>query len=301
MSYNNQRSFGGSPAPRPVLPSAHALNPVTEAMIENKRELKTYAVPGDKAVNSTINVRGVVLSVPHAALMVSHQYAITPDTAGAYPIRKLDSQYADNSYAVVYSGQVKPKWPKDPSFFYVPCYSRYVINKDGCIKNAENGEVVYQNINDEWILELVPDCPVNRLKKVSTFNFKLVAYGKLPPDFTDYGFGYYSHTFDVDAETGEAKWILEPRISVSNNLTSLKSECANINEFMSGYISDFNERKEVRSQIKSLKEGHPVRTKDFTIQMMGITPKEATTPEASAPAQPQAPSASTDFDAELSF
>lgn len=319
MSYNGGYNGGGNrggfqPKPRPVLPPEHELDPLIEAVIANKRELRNFAQPGNVASTAYIQINGKNIPVPLAAMMATHQYAVPYDHSNAYPIRKLNSQFPDNAYVVIYEGHTKPRWAQDESFWYIPTFSRYVINKDGHVKNAYNGRTVSENAYANWTTELVPDGPANMLRKVSSLNLSYLAMGVLPKDFTDYGFGTYSHKLWTDAEKNCITWVPLPKVQVKSSLSGAVIEQPNVQEFMKTFIKDFNEQKAAREQLKYLEQGVPMRAGEFTVTYVGMAPAAPTAPAAQEVAQsytqqqpqaPQAPAAapgpSFDFDENIAF
>lgn len=234
MSYTPRQ-----PAPRPVLPIEHQLDPIVEMAIDSYQSIKPFAAPGNTVPTETVHLAkdGIRASVnaAKAALMLMMQIGIPHDHEMYPKISKFDTEYPANHYYLDWCSRVV--WVHHPDFVHIPGYSRYVIDCDGHVKNAYNGKDI-EPLN-AFMHELVPDGKANKLRKASNQTLIMLAWGSLPEDFIDYGFGVYSHLLDFNKLTGKIEWVPKEVIIAKNNNSGTVQEIRDINMFQKQFINDF--------------------------------------------------------------
>ena len=310
--------FNNQPKPRPVLPAEHELRQSAELIIANKAELRPHAIPGGTPSSNMISIAGRNIPVAVAALVVNRQLGIPDDHPSLPPVIKLNTGHKDNNYSVAWGKMSGPiAWETDETFRYIPCFSRYVVNAEGTIKNAANGSVVVESAFETYF-KLVPDGPSNTLSNANGEMIRVLAFTKLPEDFFDYGFRKYSHRIGVDPENaGKMGWEPLPIVSFRSNVDGSINTQRNIHEFMEATISKFDERRDARPLLRDLSRTNAIRVGAFSVLMgeqsdpmaFGSAQAEAPmqhsaqapqTPMQQAPAQ-QAPSQNTHLENQLNF
>lgn len=249
---SNQRYGGGGgnfqPQPRPQLSIEHALSPRHEAMFISKGNLNDFKMMGEQPSHESVMFDSdpwrKPIPVPQAVLMIFRQCGIPPNHPAFPPIKKVNTTYPDcREYYLNYSiGKIH--WLQEEGFFHIPTYTRYVMNKDGIVRNAYNGVDVQPN---EWgAYKMVPDGPTNKLVQVNLDMLLALTFSQLPEDFVDYGFRNYSHKLITNTETGDIGW--QPRQKVKAH-SSMGIQEPNISalELMAKHIEpkQFEDRKAI--------------------------------------------------------
>lgn len=268
MSYSNYGRNGGGfqPKPRPQLPPEHDLNPIAEAAIQDKGDLKQFATKGPNP-----NTQSTVLNsdptrsnidASKAAIMAFMQCGIPPTHPNFPAIGKFDTRYDANHYYLVYEGPVS--WEHDKNWRHIPTFTRYVIDKWGRILNAHNGK--HLNPEGGYIVELVPDGPANRTTKVPVNDLLRMAFTPLPEGFKDYGFRTYSHEWKTDPESGKTGWIPRPKVKCKDNSNGQVMEFSSLPELKVCLIKDFNLQKEITPYLRNGLNGETINIGDLTIR-----------------------------------
>lgn len=196
--------------PRPALPEEHQLNPRFEAILRQSRSLeKRYRTYGEQLSNDNVvfptDPERQPIPVPQAAMIL--QQSGIPLNHPQYPIvKKFNSRNEDWRHYFVFTQPIP--WEKDEKFRYIPGYTRYVISEDGFVRNAFNGKLVE---GTKYMYELVRDGgaspSANEPRRINKTTLIMLAWGKLPENFIDYGFGNYSHRLDYDKATNVVDFV----------------------------------------------------------------------------------------------
>ena len=266
MSYGGQQGGGRfQPKPRPVLEPEHELRPVAEAVIREKAKLRDHASIGDTVSTENIIVEGTSVPVPYAALVISHQLGIPHDHPNLPPMVKHKTTYQANEYALLYASAGDIKWEKDETFKYIPGYTRYVINKDGHIKNAYNGQTVTPNIYSGFT-KLVPDGRANRVTGVDGLTIKALCQLPLPSDFIDFGFRSYSHRLDVNPEKQAIEWMPLPMVSARSNVDGAIHKFKNVHQMIRNNLKDFNQMVEANKAARNLTDSNVIIAGEYSVK-----------------------------------
>lgn len=268
MAYQNYGRKGGNftPTPRPVLPSQHELQPIAEAAIKDKADLKNYARKGNVAVTETTVLNSdpsrKPIMVAQACLFAFNQIGIPTDNSNFPAFGKFDTRYDANHYYLKYEGPIP--WIHDASWRHIPCFTRYVIDQFGRVLNAHNGLEVA--IGDWETFELVPDGPSNKLTKVKLNDLLILAFCPLPDGFKDYGFKNYSHKFEINPSTGKMEWVPLPKVKCKDNSNGVVEEFQNLQELVKCKVKDFNQIKEWSTYLRNGLNGETVTIGDLLVK-----------------------------------
>lgn len=244
-------SFGRGnfqPKPRPVLPTEHELRPIAENVFKDRSKMKDYATIGGQPSTESVVIEGTSVPVPYAALVLSHQLGIPHDHPDMPPIVKFKSAHKANDYYLGYGARSVIKWEKDPTYRYIPCYTRYVINDEGTILNAYNGSEVERNVFNGFA-KLVADGRSNTLSGVDGLKLSALCKMTLPEKFADFGFRVYSHAL-LPADAENIRWMPLPAISARSNIEGGITKWANVHELVRCMVRDFNQMIEANKAIR---------------------------------------------------
>lgn len=273
------------PKPRPVITEpGHALDSAVEACIEARQQLNDHRQFGDVQSTDTLTVEApgvrATMLVGKMAMAVNYQFGVPHDHQSYPVIRKFDTRYKESRYAAVYTGTIP--WQHDAKFVHIPCFTRYVISTQGVVLNALDGTRIEP---DSWgNYRLVCDGFSNTLRGYPLSTLKMLALAPLPTGFTDYGFANYSH--ELDFVEGALKWVPRVRVRVKKMSTGETSEYANILEYATCEIKDF----QVRNQVNRVKDYEIISKGSVMVdeyQIMPVEPQEIYVPQVQAPAQVQ--------------
>lgn len=237
-SYNsNYNNPSRAPRPRDIIEGDdHACDPIIQAAYDNRTMLSEYRVFGDLLANDTITFdqHGSHWTVPvyKFALMADLQLGI-PHDHPAYPqVFKLDTRFKSSQHYVKYSTPIR--WRKDDKFVHIPCYTRYVMNAAGQIRNAFSGAEIKPGM---WGYSLVRDQGKNKVSNVALSTLKMLALRKLPEDFIDYGYGLYSHQLDFVG--GVIDWVPRKPVIVKSLKTGQEEQYRSAVHYAKTAVSDF--------------------------------------------------------------
>lgn len=281
MSYMNRQ-----PKPRPVLPAEHELDPIAESICQNKSILRDHKTVMGNANTNTIIAGGVQVNVAYAAAVASYQLGIPHNHPNLPPFKKFKTLHKDYVHYVCWGAVSEVKWQKDESFKHIPCYSRYVINKQGVIRNAHNG----MTLNDNGYsspTDLVRDGVTNKVYAVYPDVLKQLTLLRLPLTFVDYGFGrQFSHEIGPKkiGEEVAFTWVPLPVISARSNIDGTIHKYSNIYDFTVCAIKDYMERTPIRKDYENCTEKDAIRAGTYSIMKGEHTDPVAFGSAADAPA-----------------
>lgn len=208
--HNNFRK--AQPPHREPQSEEHTLDPWIEDIIRGRPELSDFRSIGGGLNHGThtfnTDSKRTALEIPRACMISVCGFAV-PLTNEAYPaIKKLDTRFKDNWHHAIYQGPIP--WDKDREWRHIPCYSRYVINRHGVVRNAYNGMQVLATYGK---YELVADGRSNYLKKyIPAEELMMLSFSQLPDDFVDFRGGQYSHVVQFDKDSKVIGWVKRPTI-----------------------------------------------------------------------------------------
>lgn len=217
--HNNFRK--AQPPHREPQAEEHTLDPWIENIIRGRPELSEFRSIGGGLNHGTHTFNTdpdrTALEIPRACMYSVCSFGV-PLTNEAFPaIKKLDTRFKDNWHYAVYQGPMP--WAKDREWRHIPCYTRYVINRDGVVRNAYNGMQVLANYSK---YELVPDGRSNYLKKyIAVEELMMLAFSQLPEDFVDFGGGQYSHVVAFDKDNKVIGWVKRPSIKARDPMGTI--------------------------------------------------------------------------------
>lgn len=250
-------SFGAfTPKPRVIQEPAHELNPVAEAVNTDKSQLNNFKTPGDTVPNMLVNYAGQQLTVGVAGAMATMQIGVPHDHPKFPPIKKVNARFKSGEYFPAWGlVQGRIEWLQDPTFHYIPGFSRYVINQQGEIRNGHNGTVITTNLYNGQPLKLIADG-----KSQVPFNARLgvltaMAYSTLPEDFTDFTFGALSHYSNMTTPDGKTAWSPVQPVTVLSLVDQTLSHFKSSHEFLASCIApkDYEEARNIRNAIRAMK------------------------------------------------
>lgn len=272
MSWNNKQHGGQNKFPkkmRPGLPDEHAVPKSVELVIDERAELRNSQTIGKEIAKETISFKGMGMSISveafKAAMMTQMSFGIPHDHPEYPNIIKHDTKFPSNSYFAQYLGRIK--WTHDPSFWHIPCFTRYVIDKFGRVLNALNGMEITK---DQWgNFDLAPDAigTANKTTKVQADWLKMLAFRALPSDFIDYGFRNYSHELKFCPELKVLTWVKRSLLVIKDNMSGDIAKCYGVKEFDTCYVSDFNSKKELWKVNDDVLQTGMVNTGSFSIRL----------------------------------
>lgn len=275
--YGGGRRGGGGggfqPKPRPLLPAEHALHPLIEAACkhENKAMLRDFGTRGTEVSKDTVVLDGDAtrrpIPVPIAAMYNGMQFGIHMDHPEFPPLEKFETNEELCAYYARYVSPIMWEHNAEGSDFrYIPCYTRYVIDKHRRVLNAYNGKVVEPA--NAFMIELVPDGPANKVSKVSIDFLMFLAYSALPDDFRDYGFRTYSHDFGMDLENRQYGLVKKGKVKVKNNEVNMVAEYENLEAFKKQCLAprDFQLMKDISDQARGGLKGQVINVGPFSIR-----------------------------------
>lgn len=283
MAWNNngggrgRGGYGGgrggpqfTPKPRPTLPEEHQLRPMAEAAIAEKAEMKDYRTRGDIICTETIVLEKdrtrTKLPVAVAALMAMNQMGIPAGHEDMPAIRKFDTDKDTLHYYLEYASPIF--WEHDKEFRYIPCFTRYVMDKHGRVLNAYNGKPVEATPYRSY--KLVPDGVSNSLTFASFDELFMLAYAPLPEGFRDFGFKTYTHSLSFDKEGNVIKWVKRPDVAIKDNEMNEVRKFGSLPEFLKCAGMDFELMKEVQQVARTGTKGKVVVVGPYSIKEMGV-------------------------------
>lgn len=265
-------AFGFTPQPRTVQPAEHELNPVAEAVCNDKSQLNNFKMPGDVIPNMAVSYAGQQLTIGLAGAMASMQLGIPHDHPNMPPIMKHNTRYKAGEYYIAWgkaNGRVK--WLQDESFWYVPGFSRYVINDQGVLRNGHTGAVVSQNIYESEKLPLIADGKSQKPFPVRLGLFTAMAYSKLPEDFVDFTFGSTSHYNNLTLPNGNTAWQPVVPVTALSLVDQTLSHFKSSHEFLIQCIKEFDTLKLARPAIRKLRFGEVAPIGEYVVALGNIT------------------------------
>lgn len=304
-------AFGFTPQPRTIQPAEHELNPVAEAVCNDKSQLNNFKMPGDVIPNMAVSYAGQQLTIGLAGAMASMQLGIPHDHPNMPPIMKHNTRYKAGEYYIAWgkaNGRVK--WLQDESFWYVPGFSRYVINDQGVLRNGHNGTTVSQNIYNGEKLPLIADGKSQKPFPVRLSLFTAMAYSKLPEDFVDFTFGSTSHYNNLTLPNGNTAWQPIVPVTALSLVDQTLSHFKSTHEFLINCIKEFDTLKVARPEIRKLRFGSVLPVGEYAICLGTVSSAEefrGMMANSNKNTQPYAPSPSSpsteayDANAQLNF
>jgi len=257
-------NFGGqAPKPRPQFSPEHEINPLVEQIIANKQLLANYRVPGDNALDQMMDVGGTQVPVYYATLAVTHQLGIPYDHPNFPAVIKHRTMFPSYEHSVLWGSKTSYPWVKDSSFWHIPGFSRYVINKDGDIKNANSGAAVADGVFSSYA-KLVPDGRGTNDIGVNGSDLLALSQIKIPEHFVDYGFRKYSHKLGPSENNDSLIWVPQSPVSAMGIDGTIR-HCHNIHQFITNYIKDLNQKMAGDREVRSWQKGKVIQIGEYSV------------------------------------
>jgi hypothetical protein len=288
--------FGFQPKPRENLGPQHMLPARFEQILSVSRSLKKdYRTVGTVASQATLVAEGdperSPITVPLLG-MIYRQTGIPLNNPDLPNIAKLDSRVPAGFYYYHYTKPVF--WMKDESYRHIPGFTRYVINKDGVVANAQSAQEV--SSDNPYMIELAAD-GANNLRKFPKAKLMALAFTQLPVDFVDYGRGNHSHDYEFSSDQGGYTWIPKPELTTKNNQTGQVDKYRNIFDFQENAGLAFEERIQIKAPMAftGILGGQTLQVGLFSIRETNPPAVEEKAPVATPTPQEQQPSQAEQF------
>lgn len=294
MGFGNNRGGYKQQKPKPQLPELepqHDLDPVIKAVIQQADRLQPFNQGGDMLPTEmirfdTLDGKGVTMEAYKAMMITNLTFAVPHDNS-CYPrVAKLKTVFDRAVLYAAYASRIF--WNQSKDFWHIPGFSRYVINKDGLIKNAFNGIDIKPNQWGSYALFCDGFYSAPKPRQVTLPTLMLMSQKALPQDFKDFGYMTYNYTIGYKSDIKAIDFVKRPAVQVKAQDGSIE-EAENAHEFAKIFMN----HKQHREFLTALNEdklyygsdvvaGFTVKLKDQSLlrQIPQVAPVQQ------APAQP---------------
>lgn len=305
MMYENKyRGQQRPPKPRDVITDpGYEMEPIVEIAIKQRSLISQFSQFGDAVDNNIVSFdeHGQHFNVPVSkfALIVNLQCGIPHDHPDFPVVKKLDTRFKSNNYYMQFPKPVV--WLKHDDYRHIPGFTRFVMNKDGKVRNAYCGTEI---VPSSWgMYKLVRDQASNKTINVDLNTLRMLAFTKLPDDFIDFGFGARSH--ELEFNKGKIEWVHRKSVVVKNMKdgsvgtypSALHFAKMNVKDFDAARKISFLKHSDLFNQLVTVNEyqiryedfdpSTPIPVENFTMPVAVPAPSLLTEPaQTEAPAAP---------------
>lgn len=258
---------GFAPKPREIQTGEHELRPEAEAVFVGRQMLTQFSQPGNQVPQGMFQAGAQQVPVAYAVAVISLQIGFPHDHPNAPEIAMFNTKHKSNDAFIKWkAGEVIP-WEKDSAYRYIPGYTRYVANEKGEIKNAYNGTTVTKDFTSDWI-KLVKDGKGVKPTGVDKAMLTMLAWGKLPEDFIDYGFGVYSYKLSINETKDGLVFKKLPIVSARSNIDGSITKARNIHEFIRNNMTmkNFAALKEAQESAKIMGPDDVISAGEYSVR-----------------------------------
>lgn len=224
---------------REVLKGEHECDPNIEAIMGQGDKLQPFNSAGNVLPTEMVRFDtpsgGMAIEAYKAMMIVSNGFCVNLDNPHYPEIKKLKT--LENRSVVYADYKAKIKWKHSEDFWHIPCFTRYVINEKGNIKNAYNGMDIKPNDWGQYMLVADQYQAFNKPLPTDMALLMTLSQKPIPQGFKDYGYRTYSHRLAFNPADQKVDLVPRPEIYVRDGNGQIE-EGLNVTEFAAIYLKN---------------------------------------------------------------